>query len=261
MDVKAYIESGIIELYILGLASPEEQAELEALRMQYPAINQAILQVEMELEAAAQKNAITPPPNSKIRFQTFLSQQAQPLQAPVKHINKWQLLAAASVLLFIISSGLNFYFYNQANTINSKYQALLSEHATLAANHQTIQTKLESLNQSLAVLSDPNFKAVAMSSASAENPNLLATVYWNQKTAEVYLLTNNLPEVTQEQQYQLWAIVDGTPVSIGLVDDCSGLCKMSKITSAQAFAISLEKRGGSSKPNAPEGAIYVVGKI
>ena len=32
MDIKEYIQSGIIEQYVLGLASAEEVAELEQLR-------------------------------------------------------------------------------------------------------------------------------------------------------------------------------------------------------------------------------------
>ena len=50
------------------------------------------------------------------------------------------------------------------------------------------------------------------------------------------------------KQYQLWAIVDGKPVDAGVINNCIGLCKMKKIDHAEAFAITLEKEGGSPTP-------------
>jgi hypothetical protein len=42
VDIQVYIQSGIIESYVLGLASAEEIAELEAMRLQYPEVDEAI---------------------------------------------------------------------------------------------------------------------------------------------------------------------------------------------------------------------------
>ena len=49
MDIIAYIQSGVIEQYVLGLATAEEAAELEQLRVQYPEINDAVLNFEKTL--------------------------------------------------------------------------------------------------------------------------------------------------------------------------------------------------------------------
>jgi len=43
-----------------------------------------------------------------------------------------------------------------------------------------------------------------------------------------------------------------------MVGDCAGLCKMNVIDHAEAFAITLEKAGGSSTPTVT--AMYVMGK-
>ena len=68
-----------------------------------------------------------------------------------------------------------------------------------------------------------------------------------------------MQQVPSGKQYQLWAIVDGKPVDAGLITDCIGLCKMKRIDRAQAFAITLEKAGGSPTPTLTE--MYVFGKI
>ncbi len=41
MNVQDYISSGIVESYVLGLASPGEQAEFESMCKQYPEVIQA----------------------------------------------------------------------------------------------------------------------------------------------------------------------------------------------------------------------------
>jgi anti-sigma-K factor RskA len=68
-----------------------------------------------------------------------------------------------------------------------------------------------------------------------------------------------MDKIPPGKQYQLWAIVDGKPVDAGMVGDCEGLCKMKVINRAEAFAITLEKEGGSSAPTLT--AMYVMGKV
>ena len=97
-------------------------------------------------------------------------------------------------------------------------------------------------------MSDPAFTKVSMPGVKADE-NKLATVFWDKKKNEVYLLANRLPQTSTDTQYQLWAIVDGKPVDAGMIDACNGLCKMKNISNATAFAITLEKRGGSATPN------------
>lgn len=61
-----------------------------------------------------------------------------------------------------------------------------------------------------------------------------------------------LPKNDQAHQYQLWALVNGKPVDLGVFDVKADtthiLLKMKEIGSAQAFAVTLEKRGGVASP-------------
>ena len=61
MDIKAYIQSGVIEQYVLGLATAEDVAELEQLRVQYPELNDAVLNFEKNFEAYLLANPVQPP--------------------------------------------------------------------------------------------------------------------------------------------------------------------------------------------------------
>jgi hypothetical protein len=50
MDIQQYISSGIIESYVMGLSSHDEEKELEQLRSQYPELDKAIIEYEVEME-------------------------------------------------------------------------------------------------------------------------------------------------------------------------------------------------------------------
>lgn len=62
MKIKEYIDSGILESYVLGSASEEEVHELLRLKKQYPEIQQALDELEVDMERIAEYMAITPPP-------------------------------------------------------------------------------------------------------------------------------------------------------------------------------------------------------
>ena len=65
----------------------------------------------------------------------------------------------------------------------------------------------------------------------------------------------------KDKQYQLWAIIDGKPIDAGMMDiEAPGaIHKMKSITGAQAFAVTLEKKGGSANPTM--NAMYLMGNV
>lgn len=61
MELKFYIESGIIESFVLGLASEAEVEELEHMRKLYPELDTEVEFVERRLERAAFDEPAMPP--------------------------------------------------------------------------------------------------------------------------------------------------------------------------------------------------------
>jgi len=64
-DIKKYIGSGIIEMYVLGLASDDEKKELEALSPHHPEIDREIEAVSSALQMY--NKATTPAPNPGVK--------------------------------------------------------------------------------------------------------------------------------------------------------------------------------------------------
>ncbi len=260
MDIKAYIESGVIESYVLGMAEAQEAAELERLSRQYPEIRKAIDEFEIALEKQALAGAVAPPAHIKKHLLDTLEfeKEARIQSTRVVTIGWSRYVAAASVLLLVASAALNVYFYNEFKSTSTAYQALLVEKNSLFAQNQNIQTKMLDLYSNMQMMSDPSFMKVSMSAIPGKEGNL-ATVFWDSKSKDVYLLPNKLAQAPSGKQYQLWAIVDGKPVDAGLIADCAGLCKMKNIPSATMFAITLEPKGGSTAPHLDQ--MYVAGKV
>jgi len=67
LELKFYIESGIIESYVLGLATEEEVYELQHMRRLYPELDTEIDIVERRLERAAFDESPLPPMELKDR--------------------------------------------------------------------------------------------------------------------------------------------------------------------------------------------------
>ena len=273
MDIQAYIQSGIIESYVLGLASAEEVIEVEKLRLQYREVDRDIDEFSALLEKQALENCIPPPAEAKSKIMQAIKEDEKetrippllPLKdsdtiinEPVRSLRLWRFAAAASIILFIASTAFNIYLYNRYNEKNTAYQALLTERNSLQANNQVYQTSMQEWQAALDVLHDPQMAMIKL--ADVKGQKNLATVFWDRNNKDVYMVANVLPKAKAGKQYQLWAMVNGKPVDAGMIDPhCIGVCKMKTIPQAEAFAITLEKEGGSPAPTMEE--LCVMGKV
>lgn len=74
MEIRSYLESGILESYVLGSASDEEVQELLQFKKQYPEVQQALTELETDLERIAQYMAVPPPPNLFARIEDSINE-------------------------------------------------------------------------------------------------------------------------------------------------------------------------------------------
>lgn len=61
MIPQQYINSGILEAYVTGSASEQEVQELMRMKTQYPEINTALQELEIDMEQLAKHMAVAPP--------------------------------------------------------------------------------------------------------------------------------------------------------------------------------------------------------
>ena len=275
MNIEEYISSGIVESYVLGLATPEERAEFEKMCAAHSEVRKAREAFELSLEETLVANAVQPSKNLKSKVFAEIDIEKQRLanleppvvpengekeETPVVRMDWRRYLVAASLILLIVSAALNLYLYNRYRDYSSRYSALVAQQTELARNYETLRTKNEMAENSMALMRDPAMAVIKMPAtnvATTPDSTSMATVFWHSKSKDVYLMVNHLPNPAPDKQYQLWAIVDGQPVDAGVFNMEDGMLRMKNIPRAEMFAITLEQKGGSPTPKGP---MYVAGK-
>lgn len=88
------------------------------------------------------------------------------------------------------------------------------------------------------------------------------TMFWDKNTGKAYIMIHHLLPSTDGKDYQLWATVNGKPVSVGLVNDKirDRFVEVSGVPEgANEFAVTLENDGGAIVPTLDE--TYLKGTI
>lgn len=62
--MKEYIDSGILEVFVMGAATDEEVKELMYMKAKYPEVDEALKQLEIDMERLAADMALAPPPGT-----------------------------------------------------------------------------------------------------------------------------------------------------------------------------------------------------
>lgn len=274
MDIKAYIESGKIESFVLGLTDENENAEIYLYSKKYPEIKKAIDDISIELENYIQTASVSPPAGikekiiSQIHFtpdntlqhieenSIIVTRNSTP--ATVKNFPYTQWMAAASFILFVLSAFANYVLYNKYKSTHENYLSLLTEKNELSAKNKVFEAAKKDYDLTASLMSNPAIIMIKLKSGNGKPNN--ATVFWNADNKDVYVSVKDLPEPPANKQLQLWAIENGKPVDAGVVDlQCKGICKMKNILKAQAFAITIEPIGGNPTPTLSQ--LMVIGNV
>lgn len=263
MEATDIISSGLLELYVLGIANEQETVQVTLWAKQYPEVAAEIAAIEAGMETYAMLNAVTPSTASKEKVMGRINASYGSPETKVVAIRPfWKYAAAASVILFIGSAILNLVYYN-------KYQAATKDYAAAMTEKNNIQNQLTAMEQSNDEMKN-NWKIVQSKYSQLvslngmdKTPDAAAKIFWMKNTGEVYIDPSNLPDAPDGMQYQFWGIVDGKPVDGGLIINTKKgnkytIQKMKSFGKAQAFAVTLETAGGHEQP---QGQMFVMGKM
>ncbi|MBO3699167.1 anti-sigma factor domain-containing protein [Roseivirga sp. E12] len=268
MDIEKYISSGILEAYVLDTLSAEERKGVEDMVNQYPELQAELEAIELSLEAVAMRTAVTPPAGLKDSILSAV-EESTPTEAPVQETKvvtmeqpstTWKYLVAASIALALISGYMAFDYRAKWKSTNEAYAELVGNNTLMADQYNKVNQRLEGIERDFEVVSNTEFLRVPM--AGTENAlEASASVFWNKRTEELFLNIQNLKDLSEDQQYQLWAIIDGKPVDAGVFDlGAEGLIKMKNTASqAVAFAVTIEPKGGSEAPHLE--TMQVIGNV
>jgi anti-sigma-K factor RskA len=267
MNIQEYISSGILEAYVMGHTTPEECREVEEYATQYPEIKRELQEIEDAMNAYATEHSIAPPPHLKEKILNSIPNLSPESKnqvnnnvvsinraQPTSYFSYWSVAAS---FLFIISTAFALYFWNKSTKMDDYMDKMAKINASLSDSIKSVAANITQLQNDMAILKDPMYKVVELKGQKAA-PDAKAMVCWCPEEKKVYVEVDKLPAAPAGMQYQLWAIVDGKPVNEGMLTDGKGMHRMLDVDNAQAFAVTLEKAGGSPTPH---GDMYVMGAL
>jgi anti-sigma-K factor RskA len=265
-----YIESGILELYAIQALTPAEMQEVEAMCAAHPEVRNELEAICVSLELLAEVGKLNPPPAIK----TLVANQLTfATQGPV-HTNTgnesrvvamkpsmvpWYAVAASTVL-FIASSGTAYHYYTRSQNSEQQLLALQTQNAVLAEQYQDVQKASFEITEAMAVMEKADMRVKLM--PAKPEVTMSAVVFWDKANNKTYIDPSSLAELDGNRQYQLWALVDGKPVDLGVIAIDfreRPMHEMRGIEGAQAFAITIEPMGGRQSPTMEN--LVVLGKV
>lgn len=259
MNLQEYIASGKLELYVLDLLPPVEKQEVLDYARQFPEIASEIESLERGLEAYAQLHAIPAPKGTydgiRERIKNIPGSGTDQNPPSNTGFSNWLytglfLLGAASIWLF-----------TERSSLQTELADTRAELAELQRSCAEKEAKISQDEQLLAIYQSKGNNTVSLA-GSELSPSSFATVIYNPETTKTYFSPDELPPAPTGKQYQLWALVDGNPVDMGVIAldaDSGELVEVPYVESAGAFAITLEDEGGKPTPDLSQ--LYAIGNV
>ncbi len=260
METKEYLESGILELYVYGLLTEEENDQVNAMANKHPEIKAEILSIE---KAIINLSSSFSPFISHSQFEKIKAQLAlkhgKVIDLKSKNNTAAYMGWAATVALLI---GIGFQ-YNQLSTTQNQIQSIEIEKTKLEETVVGLESKNKETTTVLNVVRDAKTSVISLA-GQAIDPNASAKVYWNKEQQTVYVDAAGLPEPPKGMVYQVWALKLNplTPTSVGLLENYTAdnsIFKVENNDGAEAFGITLEPAGGSKSPTLEK--LYTLGKV
>ena len=256
MNIEEYISSGILEAYVLGELSEQERIDVEKNLVQYSQLREELQAIEETQERLLMSAAIKP--RIQVKDSLFQKIDQQKPEAKVVPLipehdtgsNIWRYVTAASIIIALVSSYLAYDYHSKWKHTENSLTELIAQNQRVAKDYNVVNQRLDKIENDIKIIDNPAFQRVIMKGTD-NAPEAMAYVYWNASSKEVYLSIQSMKELSKDNQYQLWAIIDGKPVDAGVFDgNVAGLLKMKAIgTGAAAFAVTVEPRGGKLTPS------------
>lgn len=248
---------------MLGDLSERDREEVAGNLRQYPELQEELARLEETQELMLAQTALQPRAAVKEALLAKIASRPRQLSIPLKNESSrviyWRYTAAASVVLALLTSYLAYDYRVRLKIAETSLTEYIAQNERMAQEYNNVSKRLGQIQNELVIIENPDFLKVRLD-GTPNAPGSVAQVYWNADTRELFLRVQNLKQLAADNQYQLWAIVDGKPVDAGVFNaTVTGLIKMKDIGGAAAFAVTIEPRGGNDKPTLE--TMQVIGNV
>ena len=164
-----------------------------------------------------------------------------------KNNSKFYRFAIAASIVALLFAGSAFFFYDQNQDLMEKNTIVNNKIKTLEMD---MRLELEDIRNQYIVLNNPNTKRLNIR-GNKKAQELKAVAYVNPVKKLSYINVSHLPQLPEEQCYQMWAEVNGEMVNLGVIkqfDDKEKLLALPYADQAVGY-ITIEPKGGNLAPS------------
>lgn len=262
MEVEKYIASGILELYVAGALSPEQNLEVQHYAIEYPEIKKEIEAIEAAMLKLTKAASPKMPENAFSKIKAELDDVIPFMPVSSEKKTPWgSYLGWAAAILFAAGT---LWMYLQNTSLKSEIEITNQEIESLEETISNTRDEVADKDNLLQELRDRNVTVVALGGQTV-SPNSYAKAYWNREEKKVIIDAQGLPDPPPGFTYQVWSLKlePLTPTSLGLLDDLASddtkLYTLENPNASEAFGITLEPEGGSETPTLEQ--LYTLGAV
>lgn len=249
MNFNEILESGLLELYVLGNLSGDELNEVERYIQKFPQLKSEILEIEKALYRYDNLYKTEAPSGSLDKILSQIPESDLPTQQGPKqdnltnHSSKWRRLSAILTGLLLLSL---FFFYSNHKNAQNKY----NEQNKILVECENENEELRRKEESYTAILEYDSRKIAIA-ATEKYPETALIIHSNPVRKKNYLQISNLPALNENQSYQLWSLKGEndppTPLDV-FENQIEGLIQVSYIEGTNAYAITIEPKGGKQSP-------------
>ncbi|SFZ93832.1 Anti-sigma-K factor rskA [Flaviramulus basaltis] len=244
--INTFLNSGLLEKYLLGETTSAETEMVESYISKSPEVQNTYNTLQYNLEVVAKSNAVEAPKDILNNILDELDEKPViKLNRPKKY-RKWYKLSVAASVAALIFAGSSFYFYAQKQKLSKENQVVVDEIFDLRGDIAKNNKMLDNVMRQLLKLNNPETeKYIITGNERAKDLKTVAYINPKEKTSMIDVVS--LPQLPEEQCYQIWAELQGKMVSLGILNEADRKLKnIPYLEDALALSITIEPKGGNS---------------
>ncbi len=237
--VKIFLDSDLLEKYLLGTTSHKETAHVEKYIGKYPEIKQQYDELQENLENYSRAYTMKAPVGLK---EAILEEITSDVVVDRKRFYKYAVAASIAALIF---AGSTYFFWNQSRLLRDENSIVNQKIRDLEQNINTTNHNLEDVRNQFIVLNNPETRKYVLR-GNQKARNLKTVAYVNPVKKLSFINVAELPELPEDQVFQMWANVDGEMVNLGVLEKAENkLLSVPYNEDAISFNITIEPKGGN----------------
>ena len=246
-EIITFLNSDLLEKYLVGETTPAETEMVEAYITKYPKVKEKYNRLEFDLEIVAKSQAVEAPGHILDNILTEIDKDTPVIELQKRRkYSGWFKYSIAASIAAILFAATSIYFYSQNQALHNESLIVDEEIEDLRSDIAHNNKMLDELMQQFKQLNNPETqKYIIKGNHRAKNLKTVAYINPIEKTSMLDVVS--LPQLPEEQCYQIWAEVQDKMVSLGILNETdSQLVPIPYTENALGLNITIEPKGGNS---------------